>query len=149
VVATTPWNTWHPMSRTSRILFTEWEYIQDKSINSNPNNIKDLEGVGKAVWEFLSSIYNFHWDGLYVDKANTTFRNKIKSKFTPQVPKSTNNNKGKKIVKPTLISSIPPPIPAKLQKEKSVMIQCPKCLSKELTLVLSDTRELDRVPSTE
>ena len=30
-----------------------------------------------------------------------------------------------------------------------VMIQCPKVLSKELTLVLSDTRELDRVPSTE
>ena len=29
------------------------------------------------------------------------------------------------------------------------MIQCPECLSKELALVLSDTRELDRVPSTE
>ena len=28
-----------------------------------------------------------------------------------------NNNKGKKVVKPTFISSIPPPIPAKLQKE--------------------------------
>jgi len=22
-----PWNTWHPMSRTSRILFAEWENI--------------------------------------------------------------------------------------------------------------------------
>ena len=30
----------------------------------------------------------------------------------------------------------------------SVMIQCSKCLSKELTLVLSDTRELNRVSST-
>ena len=30
----------------------------------------------------------------------------------------------------------------------TVMIQCSKCLSKELTLVLSDTRELDRVHST-
>ena len=29
-----------------------------------------------------------------------------------------------------------------------VMIQCSRCLSKELTLVLSDTRELDRVPNT-
>ena len=29
-----------------------------------------------------------------------------------------------------------------------VMIQCSKHLSKELTLVLSDTRELNRVPST-
>jgi len=30
----------------------------------------------------------------------------------------------------------------------NVMIQCFKVLSKELTLVLSDTRELDRVPNT-
>ena len=30
----------------------------------------------------------------------------------------------------------------------NVMIQYSKCLSKELTLVLSDTRELDRVPKT-
>ena len=60
-----------------------------------------------------------HWDRLYINKANTIFRNKIKSKFTPQVPKSTNNNKGKEIVKLTLIFSIPPLIPAKSQKEKS------------------------------
>jgi len=91
------------------------KYIRGKSIDSNPNNIKDLEGVGKTVWEFLSSIYDSHWDRLYVDEAN--FRNKVKSKFTPQVPKSTNNNKSKEIVKPTFISSIPPPIPAKSQKE--------------------------------
>ena len=60
------------------------KYIKDKSINnSNPNNIKNLEDVGKVVWEFLSSIYNLHWDGLYVDDSNTTFRNKVKSKFIP------------------------------------------------------------------
>ena len=85
------------------------KYIRDKSIDSNPNNIKDLEGVGKAVWEFLSSIYNSHWDGLYVDNTNTIFRNKVSSKFTPQVPKNLNiNNKDKEVVKPTFISSIPP-----------------------------------------
>ena len=93
------------------------KYIWGKSIDSNSNNIKDLESVGKAVWEFLSSIYNSHWNGLYIDKANTIFKNKVKSKFTSQVPKSTNNNKGKEIVKPTLISSISSPISAKLQKE--------------------------------
>ena len=60
------------------------KYIKGKSINNkNPNNIKDLEDVGKVVWEFLSSIYNLHWDGLYVDDSNTTFRNKVKSKFIP------------------------------------------------------------------
>ena len=93
------------------------KYIWGKSIDSNSNNIKDLEGVGKAVWEFLSSIYSSHWNGLYVDEVNTTFRNKVKTKFTPQVPKFMNNNKSKEIVKPTFISSIPPPIPAKTQKE--------------------------------
>jgi len=33
-------------------------------------------------------------------------------------------------------------------KMVDVMIQCPRRLSKELTLVLSDTRELDRDPFT-
>jgi len=36
------------------------KYIRSKSINNDPNNIKDLKGVGKTVWEFLSSIYNSH-----------------------------------------------------------------------------------------
>jgi len=36
------------------------KYIQGKSIDSNPNNIKDLEDIGKAVWEFLSSIYDLY-----------------------------------------------------------------------------------------
>ena len=35
-----------------------------------------------------------------------------------------------------------------LDKVANVMIQMLKGLSKELTLVLSDTRELDRVPGT-
>ena len=85
------------------------KYIRDKSIDSNSNNIKDLEDVGKAVWKFLSSIYNSYWDGLYVNDANTTFRNKVSSKFTPQVPKNSNiNTKDKEVVKPTFISSISP-----------------------------------------
>ena len=93
------------------------KYIQGKSIDNNSNNIKNLRHVEKAAWEFLSLFYDSHWDGLYVDDNNTTFRNKVKSKFTPQVPKLVNNNKGKEVVKPTFISSIPPPIPAKSQKE--------------------------------
>ena len=52
-----------------------------------------------------------------MDNSNTTFRSKISSKFTPQVPKTLNNNKGKEVVKPTFVSLIPSPIPAKSQKE--------------------------------
>ena len=84
------------------------KYIRDKSIDNNSNNIKDLEDVGKAVWKFLSSIYNSYWDCLYVNDTNTTFRNKVSSKFTPQVPKNSNiNTKDKEVVKPTFIFSIP------------------------------------------
>ena len=35
------------------------KYILGKSITEgNPNNIKDLESIGKVVWEFISAIYN-------------------------------------------------------------------------------------------
>ena len=94
------------------------KYIKGKSIdNSNSNNVKNLEGIGKVVWKFLSFIYDLHQDGLYVDNSNTTFKNKVKSKFIPQVPKTLTNNKGKKIVKLIFVSSLPPLIPAKSQKE--------------------------------
>jgi len=46
-----------------------------------------------------------------------SFRNKVKSKFNPQVPKVLVNNKGKEIIKPTYISPLSPPILAKMSKE--------------------------------
>ena len=53
----------------------------------------------------------------------------------------------KKIIKWTVLAVL---IRKTISTESDiVMIQCSRCLSKELTLVLSDTRELDRVPSTE
>jgi len=42
-------------------LYRMGKYIRGKSIdNTNPNNVKDLESIGNAVWEFLSSIYDLH-----------------------------------------------------------------------------------------
>ena len=94
------------------------KYIQGKSIiKENPNGVKDLEGVGKAVWDFLSAIYDLHWDSLYVDDSKTSFRSKVKYKFNPQVTKILVNNKGKESVKPTYVSPLPPPIPVKTPKE--------------------------------
>jgi len=46
-----------------------------------------------------------------------SFRNKVKSKFSSQVFKEPTSNKGKNIVKPSYISTLLPPIPAKLSKE--------------------------------
>jgi len=87
-------------------------YIKDKSIiDSNINSI------GKVVWEFLSAVYDSHWDSSYMNDSKTSFRNKIKSKFNPQTPKALVNNKSKETVKPIYISPLPPPIPAKISKE--------------------------------
>jgi len=62
------------------------KYILGKSINEDKaNKVQDLEGVSKAAWEFLLAIYKFRWDSLFVDESKTIFRNKVKSKFGPQI----------------------------------------------------------------
>ena len=52
-----------------------------------------------------------------MDDSKISFRNKVKSKFNPQTTKTPVNNKGKNIVKPTYISPLLSPIPAKMPKE--------------------------------
>ena len=94
------------------------KYILGKTINNDKaNNVKDLEDVGKVAWEFISAIYETHWDSLFVDYSKTSFRNKVKSKFNPQVIKTLVNNKEKEIVKPTFVIPLSPPILAKSPKE--------------------------------
>ena len=109
--------------------------------------------MNKAVWEFLSFIYNSHWDGLYIDNSNTTFRNKVKSKFIPQVLKNLTNNKKKEIVKPTFISPLPPLIPAKLQKEVNELLKYFKkntniLQKKSYTQALSSSKQSDSFSTT-
>jgi len=99
-------------------LYRMGKYIKGKFIiDGNANGIKDLDSIGKAIWEFLSAVYNLHWDSLYVDDFKTSFRNKVKSKFNPQVLKAPVNNKSEKAVKPTYISPLPPSIPVKIPKK--------------------------------
>ena len=93
------------------------KYIKARSVNANPNDVKNLDSIGKEIWKFLSVVYNSHWDGLQVDDSKTSFRNKVKSKFNPQVLKSQANNKDKKTVKPTYVSPLSSPILAKTPKE--------------------------------
>jgi len=73
--------------------------------------------MGKSLWEFISAIYDSHWDNLFVDNNQTMFRSKVKSKFNPQVNKPKISVKGKETVKPTFVSTLPPPIPVKSQKK--------------------------------
>ena len=65
-------------------LFRMQKFIAGKSINSSKaNDFKDLMGMGKALWEFISMVYKSHWDALYVNNNNMTLRNKVKSQFSP------------------------------------------------------------------
>ena len=99
-------------------LYRIGKYIRGKSLEDNPNNCKELEEVGKELWEFLSSIYESHWDGLYADSSNNTFKSLVSSKFTSWVPKnSSTKDKEKDKAIPMFISLVPLPILAKTLKE--------------------------------
>ena len=61
-------------------------YIKNKKIKtSKSNNIKDFEGIDKAAWELISSIYEAGWDSLVTDNYKNTFRQKVSHKFTSRV----------------------------------------------------------------
>ena len=82
------------------------------------NDIKNFEGISKATWELISSIYNSEWNSLITNNYRTSFRQKVVSNFTPKVNLEKNSKKGEKFAdKPTRIKRIPPPIPAKSPKE--------------------------------
>ena len=105
-------------------LYRIGKYIRGKSLEDNPNNCKKLEEVGKKLWKFLSSIYESHWNGLYADSSNNTFRSLVSSKFTSWVPKNL-STKGKEKDKaiPIFISLVSLPIPAKTLKEVNKILK--------------------------
>ena len=92
------------------------KYISNKQINpAKSNNIEDFKGIGKVVWNLISSIYQ---EILIADKNSNTLRQKISLKFTPKVTPVSNesNNTISKLV-PASIKKIPSSILAKSQKE--------------------------------
>jgi len=97
------------------------KYIQGKQVNGNKaNDLDDFDGMGDAIWNFISSVYASKWNALFTDQKTNNLRSKIASKFTPRTPPS--NGKSKKDTpKSTPISinkALPlPPLPAKSKKE--------------------------------
>ena len=79
--------------------------------------------MGKTIQKFISAIYEFYWDNFFVDDNKSTFRSKVRSKFNPQVAKPQVSTKGKKIIKPTFVSTFSSPILAKLQKEVNEILK--------------------------
>ena len=105
-------------------LFKMQKYILGKTIENNSvNDINDFKNMGKSLWEFISTIYNSHWDNLFVDNNQMTFRSKVKSKFNSQVNKPKISVKDKEMVKPTFIFAFLSSILAKLQKEVNEILK--------------------------
>jgi len=98
------------------------KYITNKQVNGKEvNDLKDFNGMGDAIWNFILSVYKAKWDALHMDNNTNTLRMKISSKFTLKATSSKNNNK-KEIAKPVPVSiekapSPPPLLPAKSKTE--------------------------------
>ena len=95
------------------------KYIQDKQVNSDKvNDLSNFDGMGDAIWNFISSVYAFKWDALFTDQKTNTLRSKISSKFILYTP--TPNGNGKKDIPkstPVTISKVLP-LPSLLAKTK-------------------------------
>jgi len=99
------------------------KYITSKQLELlKANDVIDFVGIGDAVWNFISSIYESNWDALHTDNKSNTLRRKIAAKFTPKTqtaPKKPTKETSKST--PASIEKIPPLIPAKSQKEINVI----------------------------
>ena len=102
-------------------------YITNKKVNGNKiNDLKEFEGIGDSIWNFISLVYEAKWDSLYTDNNSTTLRAKISSKFTPRVVLnlSKSNKEVAKHIPVTIERALPPPsLLAKLKKEVNVILK--------------------------
>ena len=99
------------------------KYIMNKQIDSSKaNNLEDFHGIGKAVWNFIFSVYKANWNVLYTDNNSTSLRRKIVAKFTLKTQSMTAKNiKVINKLSPASIEKILSPIPAKFQKEVNLI----------------------------
>ena len=59
-------------------------FILSKSIKGDKaNEVKNLDGISKTMWKFISTIYEAQQDNLFMNDNKIIFRNKVKLKFNP------------------------------------------------------------------
>jgi len=96
------------------------KYIANKQVNGKEvNDLKDFDGMGDVIWNFISLVYEAKWDIFHMNNKANTLRAKISSKFTPRVMP---NSKRKEIAKlvPISIKKAPPaPLLPLLAKSKN------------------------------
>ena len=98
------------------------KYITNKKVNpKTANDLKDFDGIGDSVWNFISTVYQASWDSLHMDNRSKTLREKISSKFTSRITPNNVKKNSKELPNSTSISLdkiLPsPPLPAKSAKE--------------------------------
>ena len=95
------------------------KYISNKQVDLvRSNDLNDFKGIGEALWNLISSVYQYRWDSLSADKNTKSLREKILVKLTPKIiPTSNYSNKALDKTTPASMKKRLPPIPAKSQKE--------------------------------
>ena len=98
-------------------------YISNKQVDSlKLNDLEDFNSISKAIWNFISLVYQANWDSIYADKQSNSLMRKIVAKFTPKIqPATGKNNKEINKLSPANIERILLPISAKSQKKVNVI----------------------------
>ena len=102
------------------------KYISNKKVNSkNTNDLKDFDGIGNSVWNFISVVYQASWDSFLTDNKSKSLREKIVSKFPSRITLTNAQKNIKDLPKlvPISFDKIPPslPLPAKSAKEVNII----------------------------
>jgi len=95
-------------------------YILNKKVEKGKvNDFKDLKGISKEAWNFISAIYDAGWDVLIANSNSISFKNKVTAKFISKITSSNalKNNNVKDGDKKTSINKLSPLILAKMPKE--------------------------------
>jgi len=120
------------------------KFILDKSIDgSKANDIKDFKGLDKVAWRFISALYSSQWNSLLVDGTNHSFRNNVKSKFSPQVVKEATKAKESNISHFSYVSTLPLPILVKSAKKVN---EISRYFKKNNNLLIKNPNHMYRYP---
>ena len=95
--------------------------------NKKANDVTEFEGMGDAIWNFISLVYEAKWDFFYTDCSTRTLRSKISLKFTLRIPPAKSNG-NKEIPKSNLvtINKVPLLLPPLSTKPKKGINTTPK-----------------------
>jgi len=129
-------NTWdgeaHPISIFGHMEFLEIDskkilisllqiadYIRVRKVKQGKIlDITELQGFGKAEWNFISSIYEAGWDFISINKQNVSFRNSVSNKLNTKSSKFNNSSYSDRSKEKTVeIVKLSPSIPVCLPKE--------------------------------